>query len=206
MAGYPLVIGWCLLTQAAQANPCTYPKRVVNGYTVDLQPLMNWWSAPKGVRPLAGWKHLQGNITQETAFGWVITGKAESKNRASTFLIKNPPRERLRRFQELNRQLAEYVQARESTRRFLRRPISSDWVSFWSSQQSGPAITLGQYKDAGSALGELGRTINAIHAELATMQNQQGEFKLDAFALSTHESFEGLPVFDYGLVYLEDHK
>jgi hypothetical protein len=178
----------------------------MHGYTVDLQPLMNWWSEPKGVRPLSGWKRVQGTITKETAFGWIITGKAESKHQASIFFVRNPPRERLRRFQELNRRLAELVRARESMRQFLRRPVSSDWYSLWSSQWSGPPITLAQYKDAGSALAELGSTIDAIQAELATMKNQQGDFKLDAFALSTHEWFQGLPVFDHGLVYLEDHK
>jgi hypothetical protein len=179
---------------------------VLKGYTVDLQPLMDWWSAPKGLRPLSGWKHVQGSLAQDTAFGWVINGKAESKNHPSTFLIRNPPRERLQRFRELNRRLAEYVRARESLRQFLRRAVSSDWYSLWLSEQSGPPITLTQYKDAGAALGELGKTINSIHAELATMQNQQGEFKLDAFALSTHDSFGGLPVFDHGLIYLEDQK
>jgi hypothetical protein len=178
----------------------------MHGYTVDLQPLMEWWSQPKGVRPLSGWKHVQGSITKETAFGWVITGKAENERHGSIFLVKNPPRERLRRFQELNRQLADYMRARESMRHFLQRPVSSDWYSLWLSQWSGPAITLAQYKDAGAALGELGKTINAIQAELAKMKNQQGKFKLDAFALSTHESFEGLPVFDHGLIYLGDHR
>jgi len=48
---------------------------------------------------------------------------------------------------------------------------------------------------------ELGQTINNIHAELAPMEDRQGDFRLDAFALSTHESFEGIPVFDHGQPY-----
>jgi hypothetical protein len=162
---------------------------------------MEWWAEPKGVRPLSGWKHVHGSISQDTAFGWIVTGRAESEKQSTSFLLKNPPQERLRRFKELKRQLPEYERARDSIRQFLSRPVYSDWYSLWLSQWSGPAISLAQYKDARLAVAELGHTINNIQAELAPMENGQGDFRLDVFALSTHESFKGIPVFDHGHSY-----
>jgi hypothetical protein len=38
----------------------------------------------------------------------------------------------------------------------------------------------------------------AIHNELVPMQDDAGEFKVDAFALKSDECFEGLPLYDYG--------
>src|SRR5437879_646368 len=101
------LFGWafgvsCLLAVPfAGANPCNSPKRMIGGHTVSLQPLLDWWANPRGgVRPLSGWKHLRGTIVREMAYGWIIEGKAEGEH-SSQFLVKNPPVERLRKFQDL---------------------------------------------------------------------------------------------------------
>jgi len=195
---HSLVICSILWPQIVSANPCTTPKRMINSYTVDLQPLFDWWPAPKGMRPLSGWKHVRGAIARETAYGWVVIGKAEGQNHAPTFLLKNPPQEKLRRFQELKRQLPEYEHARAATLEFLKRPTLTDWYSFWSTQPSLPPISLAEYRNASALLSGLDRNMNALHNQLASMQDEQGNFKLDAFALRLNETYEGIPVFDHG--------
>jgi hypothetical protein len=198
-----LVAGSYLFSQSVRANPCNDPQRLINGYTVNLGPLIEWWPQPKGLRPLPGWKHVQGSITRDTSSGWIIAGKADSKGNPSTFLIKNPPRKRLQHFQERKRQLSQCERSRDAAMEFLRRPIATDAYSYLGTPWPSPPISLAQYKEAGARLAELVRTINALHAELAPMQDKNGNFKLDAFALKLNESFEGLPVFDHGLLLTE---
>src|SRR5262245_20392129 len=118
---------WLLAIEPAYANPCSYPRRIVNGYAVDLQPLLGWWASPKGLRPLAGWKHVRGSIERDTALGWVINGKAEGQAHISSFLLKSPPREKLRRFEELKRQQAQLEQARAATLEVVARPVQTAW-------------------------------------------------------------------------------
>jgi hypothetical protein len=142
---------------------------------------------------------VRGTIVRDTAFGWVVSGKAEGLQQASTFLVKNPPREKLRRFQELKRELPEYERARTVTLDFLKRPTITDWYSYWLAQPSRPPITLTDYHDASALLAELDHRITAIHQELAPLEDKQGDFKLDAFALRVHETYDGLAVFDHGL-------
>jgi hypothetical protein len=193
----------CLFCQTVRANPCNDPQRLINGYTVNLQPLIDWWPQPKGLRPLPGWKHVQGSITRETSAGWIVTGKADSKGHPSTFLVKNPPRKRLLRFEERKRQLAQCERSRDASMEYLRRPIATDAYSYLGTSWPSPPISLAQYKEASARLAELVRTINALHAELAPLQDKNGNFKVDAFALKVNESVEGLPVFDHGLLLTE---
>jgi hypothetical protein len=165
---------------------------------VDLQPLISWWPAPKGARPLSGWKHVSGIIVRETTSGWVVEGKAEGHGRQCTFLLKNPPQDRLQRFQELQRQLTENERGSAAAREYLSRPVCTDWYAVYLTQGQAPPISLTEYREASALLGEFGRNINAIQAELASMQDANGNFKLDAFAPRINETFEGLPVFDHG--------
>ena len=196
--GYAFGLCWYLLSQTANANPCIHPQRLVNGHIVNLQPLMEWWKEPKGVRPLAGWKHVQGSITNATALGWILTGKVGSKNRPATFLLKNPPREQLVRFQQLKRQFRECEDRRQATAQFLERPVYTDLYSLAATGSPAQPITLPEYREASSRLAELNHALNAIRAELAPMQDHSGNFQLDAFALNLHQSYQGLEVFNYG--------
>ncbi len=195
---YALALVCFLAGASAQASPCYHPKRMVDGFTVDLQPLLDWWAAPKGTRPLSGWKHVRGVVVRDTPLGWVIAGKGEGSGQASTFFLKNPPRERLRRYQELQRQLPNYRRAEADTRQFLSRPLCTDWYSFWLRQWDAPPISLSEHREASALLGEINENINAITGELASLQDENGSFKVDAFALRRNEFYEGLPVFDHG--------
>src|SRR5437588_8650738 len=59
------------------AGPLQNPKRVVNGQTVDLNPLFQWWSKHNGYRPLAAWVHITGSIAGTNGVGWIVAGKIE---------------------------------------------------------------------------------------------------------------------------------
>jgi hypothetical protein len=171
---------------------------MVNGYTVDLRPLMSWWTEPKGARPLSAWKHVRGSIEEDTALGWKISGKAGDKEHATSFFLKNPPRDRLRRFHELQRLLPEYDQARAATEQILQQPVHSFWDFSWMSFQRGGGISRPEYDQATQQLKVLHQNIQNVSTELAPMQDEARNFKLDSFALQTAESYQGLPVFDYG--------
>jgi hypothetical protein len=193
-----LMLCWLPGNETALANPCSDPMRVVQGYTVDLRPLLDWWREPKGTRPLSGWKHARGSILRDIPSGWVINGKAEGLG-ATTFFLRNPPRQKFARFQELQRQLPDYERARDEVRAFVSRPVVTDMYSLYLTQWAAPPISLPEYREANSRLGELNQKVDAIRTELASMQDDQGNFRLDVFALKLKESFEGLPVVDYGL-------
>jgi hypothetical protein len=192
------VTGLVLASGIIHANPCVAPKRMVRGYTVDLQPLMNWWQEPKGVRPLLAWKHVQGSIVRDTFYGWVVEMKQEGDGRAERFLLKNPPRERLRRFQRLLQELAESKSASADTTKLLSRPVYSDWYTYYLTRRAGQAQSIGEYREVEATLAAIHQRMAAIRNELAPMQDAAGQFKVDAFALKCDQSFEGLPLYDYG--------
>jgi hypothetical protein len=194
-----LVLQGCLLTTPLlQANPCVSPRRLVNGYTVNIQPLFEWWGSPKGLRPLASWKHVRGVIARETQGGWVVTGKVEGHSRTETFLLKNPPQDRLLRYHELQRQLAESQRASDATREFLKRPVATDWYTVVVSQGQAPPITLAEYRDAQARLDELIRTTHSIGDDLRSLQDHEGHFAVDAFALRVNDTWQGITVLDHG--------
>lgn len=193
-----LGLGWFLAVSSLNANPCVNPKRTISGYSVDLRPLMEWWAEPKGPRPLSGWKHAHGRIVREVPLGWVVEGKVEGAPTPLIFLVKNPPRERLQKYRQLQNQLAQYTRAAESTQQYLQRPVCTDWYSYYLTQWPSPPISLADYRQASSTMTDLYNKLQAVRDELATMQDADGQFQLDAFALRLNEIYDGLPVYDHG--------
>jgi len=107
--------------------------------------------------------------------------------------VKHPPRERLHKFQELQSQLWAYKQERANLNAYLDRPVrtpDNNWgynpIS-WDDQLA--AVT---------RLQEVARNIASTRHQLVYLQDEQGNFTLDAFALRLNERYEGLPVFDHG--------
>jgi hypothetical protein len=47
-------------------------------------------------------------------------------------------------------------------------------------------------------MAELIKLVDALRIEVAPMQDETGNFRVDVFALNLHQSFDGLPAFDYG--------
>ena len=178
----------------AGADPCDSPLRMLGEQTVDLQPLFEWSSNPDaGERPLSAWKRVRARIVRETAYGWLVEGEAEGESQPSMFLVKHPPRERLERFRELQRQLSAYRQQRADLDAYLDRPVhtpDNNW-----------GYTSISYEDqlaAVTRLQEVARSIAWTRHELVYLQDDHGNFRLDAFALRLNEQYEGFPVFDHG--------
>ena len=104
----------------------------------------------------------------------------------------------LRRYQELQRQMQQYERTREELIRFLQRPVFTDWYAQSMWRGPVPSISSTEYQQAKARLSEVDRNISLVTRELAPLQDKQGNFQVDAFALGMNETVEGLPVFDYG--------
>jgi hypothetical protein len=190
-------LSWLAGVGVAGADPCASPLRMINAQSVDLTPLLDWWSNPQGgERPLSGWKQIRGKIVQERAYGWIIQGEVEGESQPVKFLLKNPPRERLLKFQELQHQLWSYEQESIYLNDYLDRPVRSPYDS--QSDSSVRSISWSDQLDALTRLQELTRTLPSLRRELAEYQDGRGNFRLDAFALRLNERYHGLPVFDHG--------
>ncbi len=59
-------------------------------------------------------------------------------------------------------------------------------------------IWLTVHRNVPASLSVLEADIEWIRQELATMQDRDGKFELDAFALELKETYEGTAVFDHG--------
>jgi hypothetical protein len=79
---------------------------------------------------------------------WIITGEAEGESQMS-FLLKNPPRERLQRFEDLHRQLPAYERQRADLNEYLQRPVRTPYYETWGYDSSLPLIN---WKDQQAAI------------------------------------------------------
>ena len=194
-----LVIGALLLGQGrGAANPLVYPKRMVNAQTVDLAPLFAWWGTPRGPRPLGRWKHIQGTLSRESPFGWVIQGKLEGRSGTQLLLLKNPPLDRLRRFRELEDLLPKLESARPPILAVTKLPAYSNTYRVYYGLYRTYSPDYDRIQQAKVQLAELDHRIQAAREELAVLQDKQGRLKVDAFSLQLDEAYQGMPVFDFG--------
>ncbi len=81
------------------ADPLKNPHRMVEGRSVDLRPLFEWWHSHSGPRPLTAWVQVSGSITATNAWGWVVSS-AEGK-----ILLRDPPLQDLAKFEQLHGRL-----------------------------------------------------------------------------------------------------
>src|SRR5690242_18285453 len=62
---------------AGFANPAQAPRRIVNGFAVDISPLCTWWTNHEGARPLISWVHVTGAIVGTNSGAWVIEARVD---------------------------------------------------------------------------------------------------------------------------------
>ena len=67
----------CFAFSPAQANPLKGPRRAINQYIVDLNPLFHWWTNRAGERPLDAWVHITGRNVGTNSWGWVLHAHIE---------------------------------------------------------------------------------------------------------------------------------
>ena len=204
-ASLPLIYCWLLIglwlfaEAGASAYPSSYPKRKIGNYFVDLTPLITWWQAPHGIRPLTSWKHVQGIFEQEVGLGWMIRGKIEGISGTQVFIVKNPPVERLRRYRELKEALPRLQQARASTLEVASLPAYTGWHWTYVGLQRTPNQDFERVEQAKLQLQELDHNLGLARDEWANLADKDGNFKIDGFALRLNETYQGKLLFDAGI-------
>jgi hypothetical protein len=198
LLGYGVICALFLIP-SARSTPTTYERRVINYHQVDLMPLFEWWDRRKGVRPLASWKHVQGTLERETAYGWLIRGTIEGKDGLNYFLLRNPAQKELARLHELENSLPTLEQQRASELAVAQLPMyeGREWNAYGELVRS-PTENYDRIEQAQTNLQDLDTRIADIRQQMAEMLDKRGNFKVDAFALDMNQVYQGSPVFDFG--------
>jgi hypothetical protein len=193
------VICALFLISSARGNPTVYERRAVNFHQVDLTPLFEWWDRRKGERPLASWKHVQGTLERETAYGWLIRGTIEGQDGLHYFLLRNPPQKDLARLHELENSLPGLEQQRASELAVAQLPMyeGREWNAYGELVRS-PTENYDRIEQAQTNLQDLDTRIAEIRQEMAALLDKRGNFRVDAFALDMNQVYQGSPVFDFG--------
>ena len=204
-----------------EAGPATYPKRIVNGQTIDLTPLMDWWTKREGVRPLQAWVRVAGRIVGTNALGWTVEGTVESPAEKSDpqtnapaktlvrIVLKNPPLADLVEFQRLTAQLQWMNQERARLAAEIENATNRQH-ELSETGGGGKMFTrianeeISQWQaaenDAKDKLGALDEQLKEANVRLADNPDRS-EYRLDCFALKCPEQFGGAPVYDHGSVF-----
>jgi hypothetical protein len=193
------VICTLFLANSGRSTPAVYESRVINYHQVDLMPLFEWWDRRKGVRPLASWKHVEGTLERETAYGWLIRGTIEGQSGLHYFLLRNPPKKDLARLRELENALPGLEQQRASELAVAKLPMyeGREWNAYGELVRS-PTENYDRIEQAQTNLQDLDTRIADIRQQMATMLDKRGNFRIDAFALDMNQVYQGSPVFDFG--------
>ncbi len=207
-----------LAAPVLSAGPLNNPKRMVEGQTVNLTPLVQWWTKHNGPRPLPAWGEARGPVVGTNSMGWIVQGQFKGALNHSTvhegkaasggkFILKNPP---LSDRAEFDRLLASYnalesqrgdVAAQESRLKGNVDEIRRERrASGGHVRGAGRAAANAQHADA-QAKAQL-KTLDAQIAEaqkkLAAYPNAS-HYEVDCLAIDLGRVFQGLPVYDYGV-------
>jgi len=181
-------------------------KRVVNGRTIDLTPLVRWYQqAPTANRPLRAWVLVTGKFVSQTAYGWQVSGYTDNEQQARPFIIKNPPTESLAEFNRLKARFNVLLQRQTRLNADLQRAqqLYTDteedyrrrgYVRFGGDLLDQRQVAVNQLR------GELARLGQDIQVFEALGQDLRGEFTVRCFALKTGQAFNGLLLYDHGYV------
>jgi hypothetical protein len=180
------------------AAPTVCERRVINNYQVDLTPLFVWWDHREhhhGMRPLTSWKHLKGALERETVYGWLVRGYIEGQSDLQYFLLKNPPRNELARYRELEAELPKLEHARAETLPNTKLPVdrAAEWLAW-----GVPSEEINRVENARTDLNQIDQKIQTSREEMSGMLTKLGYFKVDVFALQLNQVYQGNPVFDFG--------
>jgi hypothetical protein len=213
-----------LVSLAAVASPLKDPKRSVNARTVDLNPLLKWWTNHNGARPLVSWVQVTGPVVGTNSAGWIVQASLERTARnmeASSaaeadlpqirILLKHPPLQDRAVFEKLSQQLKvlgtqrSALAAADSDARNRRKAIT-DAETFnraYGVRSWGLAVERRQLQQnqsqASAQIKVLDQQIQALKQLLAPWPDTD-RYVVDCFALDVGQQKQGLAVFDYGSV------
>jgi len=202
---------------ALHANPARDARRIVNGRTVDLTPLIKWWTNHSGARPLTGWVHVRGPIVGTNAGCWVVQAQVEHTRRSEShgetassasdkLLLKNPPIQEAAEFQQLSAQLKALEEARGQVHSQEQQAKSAaDGIAkeqnvnrrYRSAQRRQEQLTENEAK---AELKSLDQQIQDVKQKLAVYPTSD-HYEVDCFALDIGQTYNGLQLYDHGLVF-----
>ncbi len=206
----------------AQASPLKSPKRAINQFTVDLQPLFHWWTNRAGERPMEARAHVTGSIVGTNSSGWILNAHIEETGRANAgapersaskdtvkVILKNPPRADRAEFENQKARMKVLLEERGAGAAHV--ADAHRHVKAVTDQQKGSrqhhTIRLAQesakWKAAENAAVEQRKPIDKEIAEINTKLSafpDHEKYAVDCFALRPSEKISGLPVYDHGAV------
>lgn len=206
-----------LVAVALHANPARDARRMVNGRTADLIPLIKWWTNHSGPRPLTGWVHVRGPVVGTNAGCWVVQAQVEHAHKSEPggetaasasdkLLLKNPPIQEMAEFQRLSAQLKSLEEARgqvnaqEQQARAAADAIAKEQNvnrRYRSAQRRQAQLTESEAK---AELKPLDRQIQDVKQKLAIYPSSD-HYEVDCFALDIAQTYSGLQLYDHGLVF-----
>ena len=206
----------CSAFSPAQANPLKSPKRAIDSYIVDLQPLFHWWTNRAGNRPLEAWVHVTGQIVGTNSWGWVLHARIEDAGRTNNglaekrdIILKSPPRSDQAEFEGLKARMKVLLTERDASAAQVTE--AHKHAKAVTDQQKGSrqhhTIRLAREstkwketeKTAQEQLKAIDKEIAEVNTNLSGFPNRE-TYAVDCFALRPSEKINGLPVYDHGMV------
>lgn len=210
-----------LISLSPVASPLQHPKRLLNSYQVDLNPLFKWWTKHEGPRPLSSWVHITGSIAGTNAAGWILEAqvegadKREVSNRAAPthdstkIILRTPPVEDLAEFQGLSSRLAALNTQRstlateESQDKQREQAVAAQQRAARGNRARVLSLEDRQLKqaenDAKASQKPLDQQIQELKSKLA-VYGSTDHYTVDCFALDLQADYEHLPVYDHGRI------
>ena len=211
----PLIALPSFFTLSSSASPAKDPKRVINGQTVDLTPLIQWWNQKSGDRPYPAWVHVTGQIVGTNAGAWIINGQTDDKEGSGgekKLLLRNPPTQDRAAFDQLLAQ----KKALEAQHAGLHAQADQADAKLKDISQERKAAREHHVRASGlnaqsSKLKQEEKTAKSemkpIDAQIADLDKKlkpygsTDHYVIDCFALKTGQAVGGMPVFDHGGVF-----
>jgi hypothetical protein len=222
---------WWLLSLAwltvlpAPAAPLRAPQRIINGQTVNLNPLFQWWTNHHGARPLTAWVHVTGPIVGTNSWGWIVEARVENTDRPnkpeldkgskagspSKILVGNPPLWDQADFERLGAQLKVLNQehasitSRETEARNRAQALTKEQKANPQNRVQAHALaqTARQWRqvetEAKAQLKIVDSQIKLLKTRLAAYPSPD-HYVLDCFVLDTGQDQSQMPVYDHGRV------
>jgi hypothetical protein len=210
-----------VISASLMASPLQHPKRLINSYQVDLNPLFKWWSKHEGPRPLSSWVHITGTIVGTNAAGWIVAAqvegahKEEGNARAGSahdplkIILRTPPVEDLADFQTLSSRLAALnaqrasLAAEESQDKEREQAVAAQQHGARGSRARLLSMEDKQLKQAENVAkaGQkpLDQQIQELKSKLAVYGGTD-HYAVDCFGLDLQTDHEGMPVYEHGRV------
>jgi hypothetical protein len=197
------------LTASAQTNlleqELRSARRLVDGRLMDLSPLIKWvHEKPATARPLKGWVQIQGSVTGQNSYGWVIQGRVEGQGQPRPFILKNPPKAARDEFARLKAQRATLV--RQQAR--LKREIAEAEEEFQENKAYAARNGLffidtfdPNFREAQQLRDELARSEAQVQQLDTRGYDLAGEYLARCYALRTGLQYNGMLIYDHGVVY-----